>query len=456
MPYRILIAAALVTLLGPCSTLSQAHAAEKPPNILLIYADDLGWGDVGFNGRKEWATPNLDKLGARGTIFKRFYAAAVVCAPSRAALMTGKCTIHNGVSRNNDDLPSREVTIAEALRDHGYATALFGKWHHGIAVEGEPLARRYAGERAPYVHPLDQGFEEFFGFTDAVHAWEKFPKTLWEGRERKPSSGYADDLFADRTIDYLRRHQKSERPVFIYLAPISAHFNIEAPEDEIALHKGNFPEANPEHPLRATYAAQVTRLDKQVGRVLATLDELGLAENTLIVFTSDHGATFEKGNLGVSNFHDSNRPFRGQKRTLWEGGVRVPAIACWPGHIPDGSVSNDVIHMTDVLPTLLAAAGAQPEPAWHVDGLNQWPAWTGKSTAPADRTLFWEWRSEGSDQIAAMRAAFKLVITSGGRPELFDVVADPAERRNISAEHPDVVEQLQNGLKAWLATELHH
>lgn len=432
----------LVLVFGsiPCAAAPETKTASRP-NIVLILADDLGWGDVGFNGRTEWETPNLDRLGARGTIFKRFYTAAVVCAPSRAALLTGKSTIHDGVSRNDDDLPAREVTLAEALKAQGYATALFGKWHHGQPQPGQ----------ASYVHPMDQGFDEFFGFTDATHAWEKFPEKLWHGRELKGVSGHSDDLFADRAVDFLKRHK--EGPFFLYVPFINSHFNIEAPADEVALHRGRFPEIDPSRPSRATYAAMVTRLDKNVGRIIAALAALHLDEKTLIVFTSDHGATFEAGNLGTSNFHDSNRPFRGQKRTLWEGGIRVPAIACWPGHIPAGAVSQEVVHMTDLFPTLLNAAGASPEAAWHVDGSNLLPVWTGAAHVP-ERTLFWEWRSEGSNQFAAMRGRYKIVITNGGRPELFDVEADPAERRNALAEHAALARDLQSGLKTWLSTEV--
>ncbi len=422
--------------------------AEAPPNILLIYADDLGWGDVGFNGRTDWATPNLDRLASQGTIFKRWYTAAVVCAPSRGALLTGKATIHNGVSRNDEDLPRAEVTLAEALKGRGYDTALFGKWHHG---------KTRAGEKT-YVHPMDQGFDEFFGFTDAVHAWEKFPEKLWDGREMKPVSGYSDDLFTDHAVDFLKRHASVDKPFFLYVPYINTHFNIEAPEDELALHRGKFAEKDPARPLNATYAAMVTRLDRNVGRLLAAVDASGLSNRTLVVFTSDHGATFEQGNQGTSNFHDSNRPFRGQKRTLWEGGIRVPAVVRWPGHVPAGLVSKEPVHMTDVFPTLLDAAGGKPDPAWKVDGRDLLPYWTSHPEAPCapgspGGTLFWEWRGEGANQIAAMQGRFKLVITQGGRPELFDVDADPAERRNVVAEHPDVAKRLAADLKAWMATE---
>jgi arylsulfatase A-like enzyme len=433
----------LLTLRGMMEpTSAGAVQAERVPNIVLICADDLGWGDVGFNGRREWSTPHLDALAAEGTVFRRFYTAAVICAPSRAALLTGKDTIHNGVTRNADDLAGSEVTIAEALKAQGYRTALFGKWHHG-----KP---RHSAE---YVHPMDQGFDEFFGYTDAIHAWEKFPRVLWDGRGRVEVSGYADDLFTDRAVDFLQRNR--QRPFFLYLPYIAPHFHLEAPEDEVALHRGRLPEADPAQPVSATYAALVTRLDRNVGRVLAVLDELGLAGQTLVVFISDHGATFEQGNQGASALLDSNRPLRGQKRTLWEGGVRIPAVVRWPGRIPSARVSADVFRTTDLFPTILAAAGAATEPAWAVDGRNVLSAWCGQSAAPS-RILFWEWRdgAEGSDQIAALDRDLKLVVNQGGKPELYDVVNDPGERRDLAAEQSDKVEQLLAALKAWLATEV--
>src|SRR5678815_4775185 len=178
-------------------TTSSLAQDRRPTNVVLILADDLGWGDVGFNGRKEWATPNLDRLAAQGTVFRRWYTAGVTCAPSRAALMTGKYTIHCGVTANNHDLPASEVTIAEALKKRGYATGLFGKWHHGRARAGSDT----------YVHPMDQGFDEFFGFTDATAAHQHYPKTLWHGREEKPVEGFSNTLFTDHGLDFLRRHK---------------------------------------------------------------------------------------------------------------------------------------------------------------------------------------------------------------------------------------------------------
>jgi arylsulfatase A len=436
----VVLAFAVLVTTVVCSVTMAADARPAKPNFIILFADDLGWGDVGFNGRKDWASPNLDKLAAQGTVFNRWYSGAAVCAPSRGVLMTGKYTIHNGVSMNGQDLPDEEVTIAEALKAQGYVTALFGKWHHGNARPGHKS----------YIHPMDQGFDEFFGFTDARHAWEHFPKQLWFGREMQPVSGHASTVFTDHAIDFLKRHK--DQPFFLYLPYNETHFYIEAPAEDVARYKGKFPEKDPSKPYNATYAAMVTCLDRQIGRVLDTLDELNLADNTIVVFTSDQGATFEGGNQGASNFHDSNHPFRGQKRTLWEGGIRVPGVVRWPGKVPAKSVSPEIVHMIDVLPTFVAAAGGTPDPAWKVDGANMLPVWTGQAKAP-DRTLFWEWRSEGTHQLAAMRGDLKLVITGDSNPELFDVAKDLGERRNIIAEHQGTAGQLEKDLHKWLATE---
>src|SRR5262245_30885175 len=229
-----LLAAAALGASPPCA------AAERRPNLIIILADDLGWGDVGFNGRKDWKTPNLDALAAGGTVFKRWYTAAVVCAPSRAALMTGKYTIHNGVSANNADLPKGQVTLPEALKKHGYATALFGKWHHGRPRPG----------MKEYRHPLDLGFDEFMGFTNAVHAWEQYPKELWFGREKKPVKGYANTMFTDKAVGFLKRNKA--KPFFLYLPYIATHFHIQAPPEDVAEHKGKFKEKDPKDPVNAT------------------------------------------------------------------------------------------------------------------------------------------------------------------------------------------------------------
>jgi arylsulfatase A len=236
----------LACLLGAATLLSAAAlpSTDKKPNIVFILADDLGYADVSFNGRKEWNTPNLHRLTLEGTVFRRWYSASVICAPSRAALMTGRYGIHNGVTGNGSlDLPSEEVTIAEALKARGYATGLFGKWHHGGVRPGKKT----------YTFPMDQGFDEFFGFTDAVHAWQKFPTQLWDGREMKPSQGYADTLFADHSIDFLKRHK--DHPLFLYIPFICPHGKPEGPKEEMEALKGKFDEDDESKPENTAYAA---------------------------------------------------------------------------------------------------------------------------------------------------------------------------------------------------------
>lgn len=429
-----------VVLFAIAAAVSPAFAAGGPrPNVVMILADDLGVHDVSYNGRTEWSTPNIDQLAAQGTIYHRWYTGAVICGPSRAALMTGRYSIHNGVLGNGSyDLPADEVTIAEALKPHGYVTGCFGKWHAQAKLPGAPS----------WTHPLDQGFDEFFGYTNATAAWQKFPKKLWDGRREVPVHGYADTLFTDRAINFITHHK--DEPFFVYLPYIAPHSLQEAPPEEIAEHN-HFKEKDPAHPYNAIYAAQVTQMDKEVGRVMKTLDDLHLADNTLVVFSSDHGATFEFLEHGCTNYHDSNYPFRGQKRTLWEGGVRVPGIVRWPGHVPAGKTSEEVIHMIDLFPTFCAAAGFQPDSAWHVDGVNLIDTFEGKSPSP-DRTIFWEWDESGAKYLAAVHGNMKLVVDGGNRPELYDVVADPAERRDIAAEHIKLTRDLNKQIEAWLAT----
>lgn len=413
-----------------------AAAQARRPNIVMIYADDLGWGDVGFNGRTGYSTPNLDRFARQGTRFTRWYSGAVVCAPSRGCLLTGKYTIHNGLRTNGDDLPKTEVTIAAALKRHGYKTALVGKWHRGTLPDGS------------FTHPLDRGFDQTYGFLDARHAWEHFPTYLWRGKEKEAAEGYTADLFSDEAIKFINANRAN--PFFLYLAYIESHFHVEAPEDEVKQFVGKFEEKDPKDPINAKYAAMIHRMDKGIGRVLKALDDAGLAENTLVVFSSDQGATFEAGNKGASNYHDSNRPFRGQKRSLEEGGIRVPGVVRWPGKVPAGKDSDAVIHMTDLMPTFLAAAGGAPDPAWKVDGMNMLDVFQGK-VKPPERTLFWEWTIEGGNMHAAMRGDFKLLDISGSR-FLYNVAKDPGERRTLIPEYPEIARRLTDELTAWKAT----
>lgn len=401
---------------------------------MILYADDMGYHDVGFNGRKEWSTPNLDRVASQGTIFDRWYTAYPLCAPSRAALLTGRYGIHTGVRNNSVDIPKDETTLAEAVKGLGYSTALFGKWHQGVLPGGG------------FTHPLDQGFDETFGYLDARHAWEHFPKEFWRGRVKEPVNGYSCDLLANEAVRFI--NQKKGSPFLLYVPFIEPHFWVEAPEENVKKYRGKFPEKDASKPINAQYAAMIERLDAAIGRIVKAIDDAGLRENTLIVFSSDNGATFEERNYGASAFHDSNNPFRGQKRSLEEGGIRMPSFVRWPARVPAGKRSDAVVHMTDVMPSLFSAAGGKP--AANVDGRDMTEVWAAKA-APPIRTVFWEFNTDGWSMYAAMRGDWKY-LEIGPNKWLYNVKTDPQERRTYAQEHPDVFKNFQAEMKTWLST----
>jgi arylsulfatase A len=410
-----------------------ALAQARRPNLVILYADDMGYNDASFNGRKEWSTPNLDRLASQGTIFDRWYTAYPLCAPSRAALLTGRHGIHTGVRNNQVDIPAEETTLAEALKPAGYRSALIGKWHGG-------------NPKNVITHPLDQGFDQTFGYLDARAAWEHFPKELWRGRTKEAVNGYSCDLMATEATKFVTANKAN--PFFLYVPFIEPHFWVESPEENLKKFRGKFPEKDTAKPVNAHYAAMMERLDAAVGRIVQSIDDQGLRDNTLIVFTSDNGATFEERTYGAPAFHDSNKPFRGQKRSLEEGGIRMPSFVRWPGRVPAGVRSTVPIHMTDVHPTLMAAAGLAP--GRDVDGMNLLDVWTGKAQAP-DRTLFWEFTAEGWDMHAAMRGDWKF-LQIGTNKWLYNVKDDPQERRTRAQEYPEIFKSLQDELQAWLKT----
>ncbi len=393
----------------------------------------MGHRDVGFNGRREWSTPNLDRLARQGTAFDRWYTAYPLCAPSRAALLTGRYGIHNGVRNNVTDVPPGETTIAEALRPAGYRSALIGKWHQGAE---------------PRTHPLDQGFHETFGYLSATAAWEHFPKKLFRGRQEEDVQGYSCDLLADEAEKFIQGNRQN--PFLLYVPFIEPHFWVEAPEENLKKYRGKFPEKDPAKPVNAAYAAMIERLDAAIGRIVKRIDDSGLGNDTLIVFSSDNGATFEQRTFGAPYFHDSNNPFRGQKRSLEEGGIRVPGVVRWTGQVPAGQRSEAPVHMTDVMPSLLAAAGVEPRPEWGIDGANLLDCWRGKKPMP-ERTLFWEFSVEGWDMHAAMRGDFKY-LQIGSNKWLYNVKQDPQERRTLAADYPEMFTRLQTELAEWKKT----
>jgi len=407
-------------------------APERKPNIIFILADDLGYGDVGYCGQKMIQTPHIDKLAAGGVQFTDCYSGSTVCAPSRCALMTGQHTGHCHI-RGNALVPLRpeDVTVAEILRKAGYATGIVGKW--GL---GEPETTGI---------PNKKGFDEWFGYLNQAHAHNYYPDYLWENEKKFPLDGktYSHDLFTARALDFVKRH-KSES-FFLYLAYTMPHAN-----NELGSKTGNGMEVPSDAPytneswpqVEKNRAAMVTRMDTDIGKLMALLQELGLDGNTVVFFSSDNGPHKEGGSS--ADFFDSNGPLRGIKRDLYEGGIRVPMIVRWPGKVKANGLSDQVWAFWDFPPTAAEIAGAQT-PA-GIDGISVLPAILGKAQNNHDY-LYWEFHEGGFKQAVRM-GNWKGVRLDPKQPiELYDLKTDIGEKNNVAEKHPEIVAQIEDVLK---------
>jgi arylsulfatase A-like enzyme len=420
---------------------SGGDAAAMKPNIIFILADDLGYANVGCYGQKRIRTPHIDRLAAEGLRFTQVYAGSTVCAPSRCCLMTGMHSGHAFV-RGNARVPLRpsDTTVAEALKAAGYATGIVGKW--GL---GEPDTTGL---------PTRKGFDYWYGYLNQRHAHNSWPTYLWRNEEKvalpnevpgadDEGAGVATkrvvhshDLFAKEALDFVRRQK--DGPFFLYLALTIPHANNEAGKSGMEVPDQG-PYAGEDWPENErNFAAMVTRMDKDIGALMALLKELGLDERTIVFFTSDNGPHREGGH--DPDFFDDNGPLRGIKRDLYEGGIRVPMIARWPGRVPAGKTSGQVWAFWDFLPTAAALAGGKA-PA-GIDGVSVAPAILGGKAA-AHPPLYWEFHERGFSQ-AVRDGNWKAVRKGGpGKPvELYDLAADLGEEKDVAAAHPDVAARL--------------
>lgn len=449
----------------------------QPPNIVLILADDMGWNDVSFyGGDSTVTTPNLDAIAAQGVTLTRGYAGNATCAPSRAALMTGRYPTRFGFeftptppgmmqlaklaslagvdkgkmrprliypeaeSVDYDDMgmPSSELTVAELLQSKGYHTVHIGKWHLG---------------RGPGMMPQDQGFDESLlmasglylpeDHPDVVNAKQDFDQIdqfLWaamqyavsfNGQPAMEPRGYLTDYFSDSAVQVIAANR--DRPFFLYLAHWAPHTPLQATKADYAAV------AHLETHRERVYAAMILALDRGVGRVMAALKANGLDDNTLVIFSSDNGGA---DYIGLPNI---NAPLRGWKQTLFEGGIRVPFLARWPGRIPAGSVFDQPVHHFDVFATAAEAAGAALPTDRTIDGVNLLPFLSGQRSDAPHKALFWR---SGASQ-TAMVDGWKLNISDPpGKAWLFDMGNDPTERNNLAEQHPDKVKELMAALRA--------
>jgi len=422
------------------------------PNIIFILADDLGYGELGSYGQKVIETPHLDRMAREGMRFTQFYAGSTVCAPARSVLMTGQHLGRTTVRGNAgalgleaQSLSAKDVTVARVLQQGGYATGLIGKWGLGeVNMAGEPRK---------------QGFDYYFGFLNQTHAHNHYPNFLWRNGEKVtlPNDltpvgnaegagystnrvAYAGDLFAADANEFIERNR--ERPFFLFYSLVTPHANNERSR---VLGDGNeVPDLGPyankpwNHATKA-HAAMITRMDRDVGALLDHLKKLGLDERTLVMFTSDNGPHREGGPDYDSAFFNVSGPFSGLKRSLTDGGIRVPFIARWPGKIKAGAVSNHVGYFGDMMTTFAELAGTRP-PA-NLDSISMVPSLLGRGQQAKHEYLYWEFYEQGVSQALLLDGRWKaLRLKSPGAPiQLFDLVTDPAEKTDVAAANPRLV-----------------
>ncbi len=465
-----------IFLLSGCYSVFAQNKAKRKPNIIYIYADDLGYGELGSYGQTKIKTPHLDKLAKEGIRFRKHYTSTPVCAPARCMLLTGRHGGHSFIRGNYemggfpDDkeggqmpLPEGTVTIAKVLKNAGYVTGAFGKWGLGMAnTTGDPNK---------------QGFDYFYGYLDQKQAHNYYPTHLWDNGKRDmlnnpvidvhrrlaagaPDSAfdyfkgkdYAIDRIADRAQKFIREHQKG--PFFLYLPMTIPHVSLQVPDEAIKEYIGQFEEkpyygernyASAKYPL-STYAAMITYLDQQVGKIQEQIQKLGLDENTIILFSSDNGATFNGGT--DAKFFNSVAGLRGLKMDIYEGGIREPFIARWPGKIKAGTTTDYVSVQYDIFATLAEIAGVKAPPS---DGVSLMPVLTGTGKPTRREYLYFEF-SEKSGQIAIRFEKFKAVKSNvknnkNAPWELYDMQHDEKESTDIASKHPEIIAKLDEIVK---------
>jgi arylsulfatase A-like enzyme len=420
-------------------------ATPARPNLIVILADDLGYGDVGFNGCQDIATPHIDSIARNGVQFTSGYVTYSVCSPSRAGIMTGRYQQRFGHERNprfepgnrQAGLPLSETTLATALGKVGYQSGVIGKWHLGAH---------------PDLHPLRRGFTELYGMVGGGHYYMPGDLTikearsakdegdsyrLWIERNHEPvrTTQYLTDEFSDEAVRFVARHK--DHPFFLYFSPNAPHSPMQATEKYLS----RFPKIA--DPKRRTYAAMLSALDDGVGRILAELRRHGIENNTLVFFLSDNGGP-------INDNASWNAPLRGQKSDPWEGGIRVPFSAQWPGHFPKGVKYDHPVLSLDIFATIAALAGAPIDPARPLDGVNLLPFVTGARSGPPHEAIYLRKFDQGA--FAVRRGDYKLVIPKhGDAAQLFNLAQDIGESRNLAASEPRMVAELEKLRVAWNA-----
>lgn len=431
---RIASLAVLAAVLGVGGTVAAAPSGARPPNLLVLLADDMGYGDLGYHGCRDIPTPTIDALAARGVRFTDAYASAPVCSPSRAGFLTGRYQEkfgHEFNPRREQGLPLGEKLISDRLKAAGYITGLVGKWHLGSM---------------PAQRPQSRGFDEFFGFLEGHSVY--FDATVLRGNEEVHEPEYLTDAFAREAVSFVERHRG--KPWFLFVSFNAVHDPMQGTEERLARFK------NIENEQRRIYAAMTVAMDEAVGRVLRALEKSGQAENTLVVFANDNGGPTLPGTTQNAS---SNAPLRGSKRTLLEGGIRVPLVLAWPGHLKSASYSAPVM-LTDVTATLLKAAGLSSPGPELADGVDLFPYILGKQKELPHPVLYWRY----GGQAAIRKGDYKLVRYDSNADtrrgpnqpptdfKLYDLNKDIGETHDLMGEQPERAAALKSEWESWERT----
>ncbi len=423
-------AAAVVIPNCSCSVVGRAKATVERPNIIVIMADDLGYGDIGCYGSKKIQTPNIDALARGGMKFTDYHSNCPVCSPTRAALLTGRYQQRCGIEgviyakgpTRQTGMALEEITFAEVLKKCGYATGIFGKWHLGYNVE---------------FNPAKQGFDEFIGYVSGnvdyhSHIDGAGFEDWWKNCKKVPEEGYCTDLITKHGIDFIERHK--DEPFCLYLPHEAPHSPYQGREDPPGrLSSGGKGRKAKGDEISRAYKEMVEVMDEGIGRIVETVRRLGLERRTFIFFCSDNGATKNGSNGTLSGF----------KGSLWEGGHRVPAVAYWPGMIKAGTITDETVLGMDLFATMASIAGAKPPAGLNLDGADLLPVLAESRKLPK-RTLFWRYRKEK----AVRKGPWKLLV-QGDKVRLFNLEEDLGEKENLANKRPDMVKQLEDELAAW-------
>jgi arylsulfatase A-like enzyme len=428
MGFAVASAPALSILHGCLSAGQGRKVKGKKPNIVVIISDDMGYADIGCQGCKDIPTPNIDSIARKGVRFTNGYVSCPVCSPTRAGLITGRYQQRFGHEYNTGPppgglreqvgLPLTEVTIADVLKSAGYVTCAVGKWHLGLSK---------------HFHPFKRGFDEFFGFLHGNHSFVDSGlgtfNPILRGTEPVDEKEYLTDAFSREAVAFIERH-RNER-FFLYLAYNAVHTPMQGPER----YKDGFKHITEQK--RRIYAGMLTAMDEGIGKLLVKLRELGLEKDTLLFFINDNG--------GPTPANGSrNTPLRATKGTMYEGGIRVPFMVQWPGHLKAGSTYDKPVISLDILPTAAAAGGAKLPSGRKLDGVNLLSYLTGEKKQPPHETLFWR-----SGRNSAVRKGNWKLVKMGDETGLFDLASDIGESKDLKAEKPDVLKEMQDEYERW-------